>query len=296
MNRIKTYIRLLRFRHCIKNLIVFAPLFFSRQMNMSDGRFRDAAAAFFVFVFVSSGIYVFNDLKDVENDRRHPVKKNRAIACGAVGKGEAAVLVIFCLAVSAGIQILAHLNGSVFPILYVVINLCYSSGCKNIPFVDIAILASGFILRTVYGAAVTQIPVSGWLYLMIMAVSFFFAMGKRRNEMVNTGGETGSTRQVLAYYNYRFLDKGMYMCLALSNTYYSLWAMNHDDQYMIWTVPVVVMISLKYCLDIENGKPGGGDPTEVILSDRILLVLLVLTAGFLTFLLYRDSIGANNTG
>lgn len=287
MNRIKNYINLLRFRHCIKNLIIFLPLFFSRQLSPSDGKLQHAAAAFFVFVFVSSGIYVFNDLKDVENDRRHPVKKKRAIACGAVGRREVVILMFFCLAASASIQVLAQLRGSIFPLLYFVINICYSSGFKNIPFVDISILASGFILRTVYGAAVTQIPVSGWLYLMIMAVSFFFAMGKRRNEIIRTGGKTGSTRQVLAYYNYRFLDKGMYMCLALSNTYYSLWAMNHEDQYMIWTVPVVVIISLKYCLDIEN-TTSGGDPAEVILGDRVLLGLLVLMAGFLTFLLYRN--------
>ena len=101
------------------------------------------------------------------------------------------------------------------------LNLLYSFGLKNVPVADIAILVSGFLLRVLYGSSITGIEISKWLYLTVIAMSFYLGLGKRRNELEKHGGE--STRKVLEAYNKNFLDKNMYMCLSLAIVFYSLW-------------------------------------------------------------------------
>ena len=120
------------------------------------------------------------------------------------------------------------------------------------------------------GARITEITISGWLYLTVFSGAFYMGLGKRRNELKNQG-ESGETRAVLKNYTYGFLDRNMYVCLTLTDTFYALWAMSRENRYLIWTVPVVMLILMRYSLDVEGSSDG--DPVEVILHDRILLVL-----------------------
>lgn len=145
-----------------------------------------------------------------------------------------------------------------------------------------------------YGAVVTQIEVSNWLYLTVMAAAFYFALGKRRNELNKING--GKTRKVLKAYPVSFLDKNMYMCLALMNVFYSLWSMEKStmieggNKYLIFTVPVVLVITLKYSMDIEAVCDGcqnsDGDPVEVLLHDAMLLGLCGVYIGIMFAALY----------
>ena len=161
-------------------------------------------------------------------------------------------------------------------IIYFVLNILYSFGLKNIPILDVAIIVLGFIIRVLFGAILLGIEMSNWLYLTILSLSFYLALGKRRGEISNGNNKT---REVLNYYNKDFLDKNMYTFLAISIVFYSLWATDvtmvaNTQNKLIWTIPFMIIICMKYSLTVEGDSHG--DPVEVLLSDKVLMALVLL--------------------
>ena len=244
---------------------------------------------FLAFCMVSSAIYVINDIQDVEKDRAHPTKCHRPIASGAISLKSAWVMAALLTVLCAFFNWMAFsVSSTILLVLYLVLNIGYSLGLKNIPIVDVTILVSGFLIRVLYGAIVTGIEISNWLYLTVIAMSFYLALGKRRNELKRV--QTGTTRKVLSFYTEGFLDKNMYVCLGLANAFYALWAMDKGaeeigySKYLIWTVPLVLLIFMKYSLDIEGNSDG--DPVEVLVHDKVLLVLCAVYALAMGAILY----------
>lgn len=283
----KTYLKLLRVRHYIKNMLIFIPLFFNRTF-FDKQSLLNAIIGFLSFSLICSAVYIFNDIKDAEKDRLHPIKRKRPIASGDVSVLKAIVILIICFVLSIALNLIVCMRitdgwSFAFLLLYFVLNVAYSLKLKRLPVVDVVILTSGFIIRVIYGAIITDINISGWLYLTVFAGAFFLGLGKRRNEMKRLGNE-GDTRSVLQYYNYDFLDKNMYVCVALADTFYALWAIETSIPYMVWTVPLVIVILMKYSLNIE--KDEGGDPVEVLFNDKILIFLCLLLALIMVWVLY----------
>lgn len=284
----KHYLKLMRVHHYIKNLLVFAALACSGQL-LNQKKLAFGVIAFIAFSMVSSTVYIVNDIRDREKDRKHPTKCKRPIAAGTVTVRQACGLTIVLLVIAL------VCNGMIFqPVstlllgLYLLLNLAYSFGLKNIPIVDVTILVAGFLIRIMYGAFVTGITISNWLYLTVIALSFYFSLGKRRNELKNIGD--GETRQVLKSYPISFLNKSMCMCLTLANVFYALWSMDertktfYNMEYLILTVPIVLLITMKYSLDIEGESDG--DPVEVLIHDKILLILCMLYLAIMFIILY----------
>lgn len=280
----RKYLRLMRVHHYIKNLLVLAPLVFSGRM-LEPALLEQTAVGFAAFCLLSSAAYVINDLRDAERDRAHPVKRSRPIASGEITERSAKLLAAVLLVLAVGLQGLAGLAGAglICMALYLIVNLGYSFGLKNFPIVDIFCLAAGFLLRLLYGSVITGIEVSGWLYLTVISVSFYFALGKRRNELIRLGGD-GATRRVLGSYTRAFLDQNMYMFLGLLNVFYALWCMENPNRTLLFTVPVVMLICMKYSLDVEGDSDG--DPVEVLVHDKVLIALCVLYALVMLALLY----------
>ena len=270
----KPYLKLMRVHHYIKNLLVFAALACSGQLFHPE-KLLAGLAAFVAFCMVSSVVYIVNDIRDQEKDRRHPTKCKRPIAAGTVSVRNAWILAGVLLLIAALLNGLSFRVGStLLLLLYFVLNLAYSFGLKNVPIVDITILVSGFLIRVLYGAMVTGIVISNWLYLTVIAVAFYFALGKRRNELRQLG--SGETRAVLKAYPVNFLDKNMGMCLTLANVFYALWSMDENTvsaygNNLVFSVPIVLLITMKYSLNIEGESDG--DPVEVLLHDKVLLIL-----------------------
>ena len=240
--------------------------------------FLTTLLGFFAFSFVASAIYITNDIFDAEKDNLHPVKRKRPIASGAISKKSGFIFLLFLLILATLINL--HINSSfnsfALLILYVLLNLGYSIGFKQIPLVDIIILVSGYLIRVLYGSSIIGIPVSNWLYLTVIALSCYLAFGKRRNELARQGP---LSRNVLKYYTYEFLDKNMYLSNALIIVFYSLWCTNSAiiekfSNDLVWTVPLVLLISMKYSLNIEGDSDG--DPVEVITKDKVLIGLFLL--------------------
>jgi len=278
MKTIKEYMKLMRCKHYIKNFLVFLPVIFSFQFQNITAVVT-TVLGFVSFCLVSSIVYIINDICDIEKDRKHPIKCHRPLAAGTISK-TAAYRMIGVLAIATlGIQIFmrANLWGVGILMGYVLLNIAYSKALKHKPLIDIGILVLGFFLRVLYGAMIIGVEISSWLYLTIISFSFYLSLGKRRNEIERNGTKS---RNVLQYYSKEFLDKNMYMCLALTIVFYAMWCVSpmnmekFNTQYLIWTVPLVMIICMKYSLTIEGNSYG--DPVEVLLSDKVLMALVLI--------------------
>lgn len=287
MKKLKNILKLMRIKHYLKNGLIFLPLIFNSQLF----EIKPLLMTFYGFIsfcLISSAVYVINDIKDVEKDRMHKIKKNRPIASGAISIKEA-ILLFIVLTISSlciNIFIIKEFSSILLISLYLILNIMYSLGLKNIPIIDVVILVSGFVIRVIYGASITSIEISKWLYLTVMSGSFFMGFGKGRNEIIKQGNDS---RAVLKYYTKDYLDKFMYACLVLTLMFYSLWSVDTSTtakfgENMIYTIPLVMIIFMKYCLDIEGNSYG--DPVDVITSDKILMCMVGILAISMYILIY----------
>jgi 4-hydroxybenzoate polyprenyltransferase len=169
------------------------------------------------------------------------------------------------------------------------LNIGYSLGLKNIPIVDITILASGYVIRVLFGALIIGTGISVWLYLTITLGAYYLGFGKRRNEMIKNG--TG-TRAVMQFYSHNFLDKNMYMCQALCVVFYALWSIDSvtiqkfNTTAFVYTIPFVLIILFKYNLNIEADSDG--DPTSVLLHDKVIALLCAAYIVCAFFIIYAN--------
>lgn len=268
----KKYIELIRAKHWIKNLLIFIPLICSGFINAEN--VLNLIIGFFSFSFISSFIYIINDIKDIEKDKLHPRKKKRPLPSGEITKKRAIIIAIILLIASLSFNYIIHkeiLNTSLYLLLgYMIINVLYSMGLKNIAILDIILLATGFIIRVYYGASIINVQVSDWLFLTILNASLFLGLGKRKKELINNK----DSRKVLKEYNESFLDKFQYISLGLMLVFYSLWTIEQDIKFLSLTIPLLIIIFMKYCLIIE--KSDEGDPTTILYQDKMLLFLCLI--------------------
>lgn len=268
----KKYLQLIRIKHWVKNILIFIPMLSAKVITYPN--VLSEIIAFLAFSFASSAVYIFNDIKDIEKDKLHPRKKNRPLPSGKISKKTAAIIAIILLCFSLAICI--YLSNSIFNsslyllVAYIAINILYSLGLKNIAIIDIIILASGFILRVYFGASILNIEVSSWLFLTIMSAALFLGIGKRKKELI----KNKNARKVLEQYNEAFLDKFQYISLSLMLVFYSLWTLEQTTKYLVFTIPLLIVIFMKYCLIIEGNDEG--DPTTILYKDKALLTLCIL--------------------
>ena len=292
----KSSLKLIRIHHWIKNFLIFLPLIFSGQL-LNVPLLAVTLLGFFGFCLLSSFVYVLNDIRDIEQDRQHPTKKNRPLASGKISIPLARCILVAIITLAAALLFFAcKANwGWGVAAVYLAVNLCYSNGAKNVPLLDIVLLVSGFVLRVLFGSAISGIEISNWLCLTVFASCTYLALGKRRNEYrlaraASQDEDSRPTRGVLKFYNYEFLDKNMHICLGLTITFYALWCVDPltvqkaGNTHLVWTVPLLVIFGMKYSLNVESESDG--DPVEVILADKVLLLLGLLFAGILGAIVY----------
>lgn len=283
----KKYIRLARPYHYIKNFLLFLPLIFSENL-LNPTLFFTVFLGFFVFNFSSSVIYIINDIFDAEKDKLHPKKRYRPIASGAISKAKGLIFAIILLIIALIIHTYIAKNSTswIFLCVYLLLNFGYSIKLKQIPILDILILVSGFLIRVLYGGAIINVPVSNWLYLTIICVSFYLGLGKRRNELSKQGS---ALRKVLKYYTYNSLNIAMYLFNILAISFYVLWCTSSEiiERYsfkLLCTLPLVLFINIKYSLNINGDSEG--DPVEVIIQDKILIVVATIYALIIFLIIY----------
>ena len=280
MKKVKLYLKLIRVKHYIKNILLFIPIVFANAITRSN--VKALAFGFLAFSFMASAIYIINDIRDKKNDSLHPTKKFRPIASGEVSILEANIIAFLMFTLSLGLNYFVknQIMSYTILIIYFSFNLFYSFGLKNRPIIDIMLLSSFYILRIYYGGVIIGVSISNWLFLTVTFAALYLTFGKRRNELV----KSIDTRSVLKFYNREFLDKFMYLSLSLTLVFYSLWVIEQQIEYLVFSVLIILIIFLKYSLIVEGESDG--DPIEVIFKDKSLLLWGLIYAVFI-FLLMR---------
>lgn len=281
--KIKEYIKLMRIKHYIKNILIFLPMFFSGKI-FETSLYKMVIFGFISFCLLSSIIYILNDIHDLEDDKNHPIKKNRPLASGKIKVYNAILLAIALTIIIIVINILfiKNVNSYIYLIIYFILNVLYSYKLKTVQIIDVIILSFGFLLRVLYGGCILNIPVSNWLFLTILSGALFMAMGKRRNELKKNGS---TSRKVLQYYSSDFLNKNMYMFLGITLVFFSLWVFEQNVEYYVWCIPILFIICLRYSFNIESDQ-SYGDPVDVIFSDKLLMLFITLLAIIMILFIY----------
>lgn len=267
-------VRTARPRQWVKNVLVFAAPFAAGRIG-EGGVLKAALIAFVAFCLAASAIYLINDAKDVAADRAHPTKRNRPIAAGLVPVPLALSVSVVLLAAGLGVSFVQNWQLAVVIGVYEAVQLGYCFGLKNEPVIDLCIVASGFLLRSIAGGVAAAIPLSEWFLLATAFGSLFMVSGKRYAEIrlyEQTGAEI---RASLRRYSSSYLRFVWATSVAIVITTYSLWAFDlHQQSRSVWSVISIVpfvMALLRYAVDVDGGK--AGEPEEIVLHDRVLQIL-----------------------
>lgn len=278
-SEIKDIFRLIRVKHWIKNLFLFAPLIFSHHL-FDANYLLIVIRAFFAFCFVSSVVYIINDIADCEQDKNHPVKKNRPLPAGRISKPTALIISTLFF---AGMIILAYGMNTKFKlaiITYFVINIFYSFKLKQIVLIDIFFIAFGFMIRIIAGGWAIDVHISNWLILTTLFLSLFLAVTKRRCELAVLENNS-STRKVLSDYSIHFADQMATIAAAGTVISYALYTVSDrtkeifQTENLIFTTPFVVYGIFRY-LYLVHKKNLGENPTNVFTSDISMIVNIIL--------------------
>lgn len=277
----------LRPRHWIRNGLVFIPLISSGHF-VNPGACLRSAIILIAFSLLSSCVYLFNDVADRGRDRIHPRKRLRPIAAGRIGSGQAYALAIVLAA--AAFLLAAQLHS--LPVVatmaaYIVCNMAYSWGAKQMVLTDIFLIASGFILRVLVGAYAIAVDVSPWLFVVTLFLSLAISLIKRRAEVAALSGDAIHHRAVLGEYSILLLDQLISISTAAGVFSYALYTFHSPhSNYLMLTLPFFIYASFRY-LYLAYQKGLGESPEEIILHDRPFQINLVLYAAFVLAILIR---------
>ncbi len=283
-------VRSLRPAQWVKNTFTLAPLVFARDLFDPTALGR-GAAVFVAFCALSSAVYLVNDVRDRENDRRHPLKRHRPLAAGTLPVW---VALVAALVLAAGSLALAwRLGGGVVAVFatYAVLNLLYSAGLKHVVILDVMIIAIGFVLRVLAGGFAVRVAVSSWILLCTIFLALFLAFSKRRHEIVLLAEEAPEQRKVLADYSPTFLDQMINVVTAASVVSYALYAVSPEttarfhSQALVYTVPLVLFGIFRYLYLIYQA-PDERNPTEAVLTDLPFLLNLALWGALVVWIVY----------
>ncbi len=286
---LKALIKTMRLRQWTKNVFVLAALVFDLNFREPDAIAR-SLAGFFLFCFLSSVVYIINDIADREADRNHPTKRNRPIASGKLPVYVALWAAVIILAFTLLASFLLSTEFFLIAGAYFLINLAYSSWLKHVAIIDVLIIATGFVLRV--GAGVSLIHVerfSPWLYVCMTLLALYMGFGKRRAELGQMSSEANSSRRVLEGYSIPFLDQLITIVSGATIIAYSLYTFSApnvpENHAMMLTIPFVVYAIFRY-LYLVQVKQLGGAPEDMVMTDRPLQATFVLWAAAIVVIFY----------
>jgi 4-hydroxybenzoate polyprenyltransferase len=280
----------LRPKQWTKNFLVFAGLIFAPKLRDPDA-VKSALLAFVVFCALSSVVYLINDVQDREGDRLHPQKRNRPIASGTLSPqtAMAAAAALGALAIAGAFAI--NTAFGVVGALYLVLQVCYSMWLKHLVIVDALALAGGFVLRAIGGAVAIGVAFSNWLLLMTLLGALFIGLSKRRAEIVSLADDATGHRRILAEYSPYLLDQMIGVVTASTVLAYSFYTISPDTEAhfgtkrLSYTIPFIIYGIFRY-LYLVHQREGGGNPSELLVTDRPLLVCGALWTVSVIVILY----------
>jgi 4-hydroxybenzoate polyprenyltransferase len=283
----------LRPQQWTKNLAVFAALALSKHLFEPRPLAR-SFLAFVLFCALSGTVYLLNDVADFERDRLHPLKRLRPIARGALPRRAAALMAIGLAIGSAGASLLLGPLFASCAVAYLVLNLLYSFYLKDAVILDVLCISLGFVLRAVAGAVAIGVVISEWLLVCTLLLALFLALAKRRHELVSLSATAVGHRKSLSEYSPYLLDQMISVVTASTLTAYAFYTLapetvaKYRTDRLAWTIPFVLYGIFRY-LYLVHQKEQGGSPTDILSTDRPLLVTVALWAAAIILIVYTAS-------
>lgn len=287
------YIKLLRPKDWAKNLFLFIPLFFAGEFTNVD-KILEILLGFVAFSFIASSIYIMNDYRDIEDDRKHPKKCKRPLASGEVSKPAAVVICIILIVAGAALAWYIRDKFAFVLGIYFVINFCYSFGMKNIPILDIILLAAGFVLRVKAGSVIAIIPLSEWIIIMVFLLALFMAIGKRRDDVILKINSGVDMRKSIKGYNLELLNTLLALICAVIIVSYFMYTMSEETMarmgtHRLYYTCLFVMAGIMRYLQIIFVVADSGSPTKILYKDRFIqIVLLLWIASYVAIIYVKD--------
>lgn len=290
INKFLIVLKLMRLHQYVKNLFLFIPLFFVGQITNLE-LFTNAFVAFIAFSITASSVYILNDYLDIDDDRKHPIKKDRPLASGLILKKPAFLLMSF-LSIS-GLIMMANQSIQAFIVLliYIALNILYSFRLKHVAIVDITIISVGFVIRIFIGAIVTETPLSKWIVIMTFLLALFLALAKRRDDVLHFMTTGKKMRKVIDGYNLQLIDGAMVIMSSVVIVSYLLYTTSSEvvkrfnNEYLYLTSLFVVIGILRY-MQISLVKNNSGSPTKILLNDKFLIIIILSWLTSFLFLIY----------
>ena len=287
---IKDYMKILRPKQWVKNFFVMLPLFFGGEL-FNGKALLAGAITFLAYSLAASSIYCFNDIHDVDDDRRHSVKRLRPIASGAISISVAYALMFTCFALSMLSVFLlpdyALQTGGII-LFYWLLNLAYCARLKQYAIIDVCIVAFGFVLRLLAGGFATHIQLSKWIVLMTFLITLFMSFAKRCDDVIRMEQTGEAPRKNTIRYNLTFINQAITITASVTLVCYIMYTVspeviqNFHTDYLYLT-SIFVLVGLLRYIQLAVVDQKSGDPTKVLLKDRF--TQLVVVAWLLTFLL-----------
>ncbi len=286
---LKALLKTMRPHQWTKNVFVFTALVFDRKLFMWDP-FIKTTLAFVLFCMAASAVYIINDLADIEQDRRHPKKRFRPLASGALSPRVAMVAAVLLVGISVPASFAVHLYLGLILTGYLILQFAYSHLLKHLVIIDVMTVAAGFVLRVGAGVVVVQVErFSPWLYVCTTLLALFIAINRRRHELILLAEDASNHRRILDEYNIAFLDEMNSMVTASTVIAYSLYTFSAPNlpanHTMMLTIPFVIYGLFRY-LYLVHVRGEGGAPDELVLKDKPLFATLVLWVLAVLLVLY----------
>jgi len=283
---ISAIIQILRPKQWTKNLIIFSGLIFSENL-FNKILVIESLFAFLLFCGISSSIYIINDILDLENDRKHPLKCLRPLPSGKIKINHAAILALLLAAICLSLSFALHFSFGIMGVIYFLSFVLYSTFFKHIVIVDVLVISTGFVLRAVAGALAIEVRVSSWFLICTFLLSLFLALSKRRHELVLLNDQAGEHRKILDEYSPYFLDQMISVVTPSTLLAYSIYTLSPDAicPNLEFTIPFVVYGIFRY-LYLIHQKGEGGNPEIILLTDVPIIINLFLWGLSCIYIIY----------
>ena len=271
---------LLRTEQWLKNVLIFAPLFFASKF-MEQDKLMICLIFFISFSMMASGVYIINDIMDVENDKIHPKKKFRTIASGAISIKSAIIIAAILILGSLIVSYFTSIMACLLIIGYLTLNVLYSLGLKKIALLDLVIIATGFLIRIVLGGIAANVQISVWLILMTFLLSTFILFAKRRDDLVILENTNIKIRDSLDGYNFEFVNAGLIITGSVTIVSYIMYCLSeefikHTGKTYLFITSFFVMIGILRYLQLTFVKNVTGNPIQILFKDFFLLGVVAL--------------------
>jgi decaprenyl-phosphate phosphoribosyltransferase len=275
LTRVRAYVNLIRVRQWVKNLFLFIPSFFAGHLFHTSELFHVLQGAL-AFCLVSSGVYILNDYRDREVDRLHPRKKLRALASGEISPTTGLIVMTFLIVAGLAWAVALDYAFAILIVSYLILNLAYSFGLKNVPIVDLFVVSLGFLIRVYAGGVLAGLSITHWLSMMILLLSLFLIIAKRRDDLLVNAENNCIVRKTSKAYNLEYINSCVTLLSAVMVVAYVMYTLSPEvterfqSDYLFITTIFVIAGIMRY-LQITFVEQRSGSPTNIFVKDKFIL-------------------------